>query len=96
MYLTRILLLILFFFLLPVGGNRLETLPSELGQLSLLEELAVFDNNIKGTIPQSIGLLANLQSLATYTNKDLSGTVPLVLGNLIKLRYLWLFGCSLT
>ncbi|KAJ9686915.1 hypothetical protein PVL29_015675 [Vitis rotundifolia] len=62
-------------------------LDSGVGQLTKLEYLGLYSNNISGKIPEELGNLENLMSLDLYFN-NLSGTIPGTLGNLQKLRFL--------
>ncbi|KAF5813740.1 putative non-specific serine/threonine protein kinase [Helianthus annuus] len=70
-------------------------LVSQLGQLSNLQYLEMYGNNITGIIPNAIGNLTNLVSLDLYLNR-LHGRIPTALGNLQKLRYLRLNNNILT
>ncbi|XP_044490625.1 leucine-rich repeat protein 1-like [Mangifera indica] len=58
-----------------------------LGNLTNLQYLEVYDNNITGTIPAEIGYLTSLVSLDLYNNQ-LSGPIPATLGNLKYLRFM--------
>ena len=78
---------------LSQNGLR-ETIPSELGQLTYLEFLILFENDLSGTIPPELGNLTNLIVLGLGVN-DLSGTIPLELGNLTYLEVLHLRGNNL-
>ncbi len=71
-------------------SNRLSgQIPSDLGDLTNLQELVLYDNQLSGQIPTELGNLSNLQDLSIDTNR-LSGQVPAELGNLFNLQYLWL------
>ncbi|XP_059447564.1 leucine-rich repeat protein 1-like [Corylus avellana] len=59
----------------------------QLGDLSNLQYLEVYGNNISGDIPTEIGKLTTLIALDLYENQ-LSGTIPSSLGNLVSLNYL--------
>lgn len=74
-----------------LGGK----LPSELGQLSLLEYLWADDTSISGTIPATYGRLSSLMSLY-LPNCRLSSTIPSELGNLSFLRHIVLSDNSFT
>ncbi|XP_058771761.1 BRASSINOSTEROID INSENSITIVE 1-associated receptor kinase 1-like [Vicia villosa] len=63
------------------------TLVSNLGHLSNLQYLELYNNRITGKIPEELGNLANLVSLDLYLN-NISGTIPNTLGKLQKLRFL--------
>ncbi|CAJ2649066.1 unnamed protein product [Trifolium pratense] len=71
------------------------TLVPELGDLSNLKSLALYNNKITGTIPEELGNLTSLESLDLYLN-NLSGTIPNTLGKLQKLRFLRLNNNTLT
>ncbi|KAL5762520.1 hypothetical protein ACOSP7_018784 [Xanthoceras sorbifolium] len=62
-------------------------LAPQLGLLSNLQYLEVFNNNISGSIPPVIGNLTNLISLGLHFNQ-LSGPIPTSLGNLKSLMFL--------
>ncbi|MBJ55693.1 MAG: hypothetical protein CMQ46_10580, partial [Gammaproteobacteria bacterium] len=67
---------------IDLGGNNLVgTLPAELGSLSSLTGLWLWDNRLEGTIPSSLGNLSNLEYLDLSANL-LSGQVPASLANL--------------
>ncbi len=59
-------------------------LPSELGDLSALQELYLHNNQLSGEIPPELGDLSNLQELHLYANQ-LSGEIPPELGHLSNL-----------
>ena len=72
-------------------GTRQELsgeIPAELGSLSNLTELDLYDNNLSGEIPAELGSLSNLTRLE-LGNNELSGEIPAELGslsNLVSLR----------
>ncbi|KAK1381604.1 BRASSINOSTEROID INSENSITIVE 1-associated receptor kinase 1 [Heracleum sosnowskyi] len=79
-----------------LGNAKLSgELVSQLGQLSNLEYLELYGNNITGRIPDELGNLTNLLSLDLYQNK-LDGPIPDMLKNLQKLRFLRLNNNTLT
>ena len=51
-------------------------IPTELGSLSNLTQLALDFNDLSGEIPPELGSLSNLTHLDLYDNDDLSGCVP--------------------
>ncbi|CAL9072923.1 unnamed protein product [Musa textilis] len=67
----------------------------QLGQLSNLQYLELFDNNFSGEIPGVLGNLTNLVSLDLYSN-NFNGVIPASLGHLSKLRILRLNNNSLS
>ncbi|KAK1430258.1 hypothetical protein QVD17_12877 [Tagetes erecta] len=66
----------------------------ELGQLTHLQYLELYGNNITGNIPTELGKLNKLTSLDLYLNR-LQGNIPTTLGNLKELRNLRLNNNSL-
>ncbi len=71
------------------------SIPSELGNLSNLDDLLLSSNNLTGTIPPQLGNLSNLEDLY-LDNNDLTGTIPPQLGNLSNLDVLDLDNNDLT
>jgi Leucine-rich repeat (LRR) protein len=66
--------------------NQLEgEIPGELGRLSKLENLELFDNRLGGEIPISIWKIASLKSIYVYNN-SLSGELPLEMTELRQLQ----------
>ena len=63
------------------------SLPAELGNLSELGYLWLYDNELSGSIPPELGNIASLQSLSIDRNR-LSGPVRPELGKLVNLSYL--------
>jgi hypothetical protein len=51
------------------------TIPTELGLLSRMSALWLFNNSLTGTIPTELALLTDLDELLLYSNL-LGGTVP--------------------
>ncbi|KAL8045766.1 hypothetical protein ABFX02_08G135200 [Erythranthe guttata] len=70
-------------------------IPSEIGNLHNLDELAIELNQISGTIPLSIFNISSLQLLRLHRNQ-LSGNLPKEIGNLTKLKRLGLTENKLT
>jgi len=71
----------------PLGGR----IPTELGQLTNLEYLALSWNELSGPIPAELGRLTKLAELWLDANQ-LSGTIPSELGQLANLKELRLAG----
>ena len=75
---------------LLLDGNGLSgELPPELGSLSNLGRLHLYDNELSGEIPAELGGLSNLRELILSGN-ELSGEIPAELGSLSDLRRLHL------
>ncbi len=81
--------------LIPPGGwfsnNLVGSLPAELGHLTNLEVLRLWDNNLEGPLPAELGLLTSLKHLSLERN-NLEGPLPVELGNLTSLEALYLGG----
>ena len=70
-----------------LNSNRLSgSIPTELGNLTGLEDLRLHNNKLSGTIPTELGQLSSLTSLSLGDNQ-LSGSIPTELGNLTDLQY---------
>lgn len=67
----------------------------ELGVLTNLQYLELYDNDLTGVIPPELGNMTALVSLDLYQN-DLTGTIPNSLGHFHTLRFLRLNNNSLT
>ena len=70
-------------------------LPPELGNISSLDTLSLYDNELVGEIPASLGNLESLEYLDLGSNR-LTGEIPAGLGNLGNLEALYLSGNDLT
>ena len=71
-----------------LGDNNLVgSIPSDLGDLSSLEILALQDNQLSGEIPVESGNLSNLTELWAWSNQ-LSGEIPSELSSLPNLQHL--------
>lgn len=62
-------------------------IPTELENLSNLQELSLSFNQLSGTIPSELGSLSILETLKLHYNQ-LNGNIPPELGNLTNLQYL--------
>ncbi|CAM9816302.1 unnamed protein product [Scytosiphon promiscuus] len=81
---------------LIMSFNKLRgPIPKELGALTQLEQLCLFQNQLKGTIPRDLAKLKALRVLNLAEN-GLTGTIPKELGTLTALRELSLIGNSLS
>ena len=71
---------------LHLGSNDLSgPLPTEIGNLSKLEDLNLWANQITGEIPVELGNLSKLEDLDLWANQ-ITGEIPVELGNLSKLE----------
>jgi Leucine-rich repeat (LRR) protein len=70
------------------------TIPTEVGLLTQLTYLSIYDNFLIGTIPSTLGNLMNLRYLGVK-GTQLTGTIPSTLGNLIQLTSLDLYSNQL-
>lgn len=83
-------------FSLWISDNNLSgPLPSELGNLKELRELALPNNHISGSIPEEIWNLSSMEWLS-LANNELSGSISKEIGRLINLVDLSLWNNSLT
>ena len=79
-----------------LGSDNLRgTIPDELGQLTALTNIDLFDNLLTGTIPTQLGKLTALETLDLREN-HLTGTIPTQLGELTALYALSLRSNQLT
>ncbi|XP_059635543.1 MDIS1-interacting receptor like kinase 2-like [Cornus florida] len=69
-------------------------IPPDIGLLTNLEFLHLFENKLNGSIPQEIGQLKSLYELDLYMN-NLDGSIPASLGSLSNLAILYLYGNEL-
>ncbi|CAM9386314.1 unnamed protein product [Ectocarpus sp. 8 AP-2014] len=65
------------------------SIPKELGDLAVLEELYLFGNDLDGEIPPQLGNLEQMENLLLNDNR-LTGEIPTSLGNLT-----WMTGLNL-
>ena len=63
------------------------TIPSEIGQLTQLQQLDLTNNQLEGELPEEIGQLAQLTVLE-LTDNQLNGEIPQAIGQLTQLQYL--------
>lgn len=81
---------------LDLSANGLNgPIPPQLGSLSNLQRLLLYENQLSGSIPSQLGNLANLREIWIYDNQ-LSGTIPSELGKLTNLTDLVLSRNQLT
>ena len=81
---------------LLLDHNGLEgEIPPELGELTELTTLWLYDNRLTGAIPPELGQLGNLVELRIERN-ELTGAIPPTLGRLAKLQHIVLLGNRLT
>ena len=74
---------------LSLGSMELTgEIPAELGNLSNLRGLLLFNNQLSGEIPPELGNLSNLNVLSFWRNQ-LTGEIPTELGNLSNLRQIF-------
>lgn len=78
---------------LDLAHCELNSLPSEIGELTNLQRLYLMDNNLKA-LPKEVGLLSNLRTLDLRHNQ--LGTLPSEIGKLVNLRNLYLRSNQLT
>ena len=71
-------------------------IPPELGSLSNLKRLGLYENQLTGPIPPELGSLSNLERLSLGGGNQLSGPIPPELGSLSNLEDLSLGGNQLT
>jgi len=77
------------------SNNLVGNLVSELGNLSALQGLYLYNNQLSGSIPAELGNLTYLQDLSLSYNQ-LSGSIPAELGNLANLKGLYLHNNQLS
>ncbi|XP_054813135.1 probable LRR receptor-like serine/threonine-protein kinase At3g47570 isoform X5 [Prosopis cineraria] len=74
--------------ILKLGGMGLKgALPSQIGNLSFLEELDLHSNSFYGMIPPSVFNLSSLEQII-LSNNSLSGSIPLEIARLQRLKIL--------
>ncbi|XP_044380221.1 probable leucine-rich repeat receptor-like protein kinase At1g35710 [Triticum aestivum] len=75
--------------------NLFGSIPISITNLTKMNRLFIFENQITGPIPPELGNLAMLNELALYTNQ-ITGSVPPELGNLTMLNVLVLYENQIT
>ena len=71
---------------MDLGSNQLTgEIPAEIGELTNLTGLLLYDNELTGVIPSEIGNLTNLIYLMLSSN-ELLGSIPPEIGNLANLQ----------
>ncbi|XP_044361478.1 MDIS1-interacting receptor like kinase 2 [Triticum aestivum] len=68
-------------------GGQLGPIPPELGNLPMLNQLMLYQNQIIGSIPTELGNLTMLNNLVLYQNQ-ITGPIPSELGKLLNLQAL--------
>ena len=71
------------------ANNLTGEIPSELQNLTYLQQLYLNENDLSGTIPGELGSIPALRVLALSGN-ELTGNIPARLGNLENLQWLYL------
>ncbi|XP_060210851.1 receptor-like protein 53 [Lycium barbarum] len=69
------------------GNNISGSIPSNIGNASMLNFLDLSNNILEGVIPEEIGKLTQLEYLSFYNN-NIDGVIPYQISNLQKLWYL--------
>jgi Leucine-rich repeat (LRR) protein len=70
-----------------LGGNQLTSIPSSIGNLSSLQTLVLYYNQISTSIPSSIGNNISLRQI-WFNNNHITGPIPPSIGNLVNLQVL--------
>ena len=60
-----------------------------MGYLTVLSQIALYNNQLSGTLPSSLGQLTALELIHLYSNQ-LTGSIPSSIGQLVRLGELWL------
>lgn len=71
-------------------------IPTELGLLTLVQELSLYGMQLTGTIPTELGLLSSTITGLYLHENYLEGKIPSELGLLTDLESLWMHQLSLT
>mmetsp|Transcript_31121 Transcript_31121/g.74807 ORF Transcript_31121/g.74807 Transcript_31121/m.74807 type:complete len:102 (+) Transcript_31121:1728-2033(+) len=82
--------------MLYANPNLSGTLPTELGNLQYLWNLAIVGTNVTGHIPSEFGLLSSSLAIVELWANQLTGPIPTEFGSLTELRILALSLNNLT
>ena len=77
------------------NANLTGTLPPEIGKLTNVWNLRIYNTGISGSIPPEIGHMSNL-SYINLSDNQLTGTIPAEIGNLSNLGVLYMSTNQLT
>lgn len=66
------------------GSNFTGGIPSQIGNMSNLSDIRMFNSKLSGMLPSSIGNITKLTYLSLYSN-SLTGSIPTTFGNLVLL-----------
>ena len=80
---------------LTLPRDMLTAIPPVLGDLTMLEELWLYSNDLTGPIPPELGNLTMLETLDLSSN-SLTGSIPPELGDLSRLEVLYIADNDLT
>ena len=77
------------------SNNLSDSIPPELGDLSRLEVLGLYENNLTGRIPPELGKLKKVRQLWLGDN-NLEGSIPPEIGGMVSVDSMWLAGNELS
>ena len=63
------------------AGSLWGSLPSELGQLTKLQQISLWANQLSSTLPTELGAMKDMKYMLMMTNQ-FSGPIPSELGNI--------------
>ncbi|XP_058224529.1 putative receptor-like protein kinase At3g47110 isoform X2 [Rhododendron vialii] len=78
------------------SGNELSNIINTLSNCSNLRALGLGANNFSGLLPNSIANLSKVPSQLYVTENDISGSIPVGIGNLLNLQIVSVFGNMLS